>query len=305
MPASAFRVHPEVEDALAGGRPVVALESTLLAHGLPRPDNARVAQQLEETVRAEGAVPATVALLDGVVHVGLDSAGLEAVTTRPGVPKLGVRDLPVAVATGSSGATTVASTAHLAARAGVRVLATGGLGGVHREARVSWDESADLTTLARTGLVVVCAGVKSILDVPATLERMETLNIGVLGYRTSRFPGFYLADSGHALDWRVETPQAVASIARTRDLLGLSDSALVVANPLPEDEQLDPATHDAVLASGLRAAEEAGVTGKDVTPFLLEHFHTRTCGASLEVNVRIAVRNAHLAARIAGALCSG
>jgi pseudouridylate synthase len=296
-----LRVHPEVAEAVAAGHPVVALESTLLAHGLPRPDNARVADDLEAAVRSEGAVPATVAVLDGVAHVGLDADGRRAVTVRGDVVKAGVRDLPVVVARGGNGATTVASTAHLAARAGVRLFATGGLGGVHRQARASWDESADLTTLARTGVVVVCAGVKSILDVPATLERLETLNVGVLGYGTDRFPGFYLRDSGHGLPWRVDAPADVAAVMAARAGLGLDDTALVVANPLPADEQLDPDLHDRVLESGLRAVEKAGVSGKDVTPFLLDWFHRETAGASLEVNVRIVLANARLAARVAAA----
>ncbi|MGH8868458.1 MAG: pseudouridine-5'-phosphate glycosidase [Actinomycetes bacterium] len=302
---SALRVHPAVTAALEAGRPVVALESTLLAHGLPRPANARVAREVEDAVRAEGAVPATVAVLDGVARVGLDADGLQAVTGRDDVVKAGVRDLAVVVARGGNAATTVASTAYLARLAGVRVFATGGLGGVHREARTTWDESADLTTLARTGMVVVCAGVKSVLDVPATLERLETLNVGVLGYGTDRFPGFYLRDSGYAVTWRVDEPAEVAAVMYARDRLGLADSALLVANPLPADEQLDPDLHDTVLTSGLRAAGEAGVHGKDVTPFLLDHFHRETSGASLEVNIRIVRRNATLAARIAAAAVAG
>lgn len=201
---------------------------------------------------------------------------------------------------GRTGATTVASTAHLAARAGIRIFATGGLGGVHREARETWDESADLTTLSRTPVLVVCAGVKSILDVGATLERLETLNVTLLGYRTDRFPGFYLADSGFAVPWRVESAEDVAAIMAARARVG-HDGAIVVANPLPEEEQLDPALHDRVLAAGLEAAAEQGVRGKDTTPFLLDSFHRETGGASLEANVRLVRRNAALAARIAAA----
>jgi pseudouridylate synthase len=293
-------VHPEVQEALAAGRPVVALESTIISHGLPRPDNLRIAREIEAEVRGAGAVPATIAVVDGEVHVGLDDDALAAVATREDVDKCGVRDLAVVCARGGMGATTVAATAHLAARAGIGVFATGGLGGVHREARETWDESADLGWLARTPIVVVCAGVKSILDVGATLERLETLNVTLLGYGTDAFPGFYLADSGFRVPWRVESPEEVAAISRARASLG-HDGAIVVANPLAVEEQLDPALHGRVLAEGLAAAAAAGVRGKDTTPFLLDHFHRATGGASLAVNVLLVRRNAALAARIAAA----
>jgi pseudouridine-5'-phosphate glycosidase len=292
-------VHPEVAGALRAGRAVVALESTLIAHGLPAPDNLRVAREAEAAVRAAGAVPATIAVVGGEVRVGLDDAALEAIALGDGVVKAGVRDLAPAVARGADAATTVASTAHLSTRAGIAVFATGGLGGVHRGARESFDESADLTTLAQTGVVVVCAGAKSILDVAATLERLETLNVTVVGYRTDAFPGFYLADSGHPVPWRVESPEEVAALMRARDALGLGGRAIVVANPLPADEQLDPALHDRVLRESLDAAAAAGIAGRDVTPFLLERFHRETGGASLRANVRLVVRNAELAGRIA------
>jgi pseudouridine-5'-phosphate glycosidase len=244
-------------------------------------------------------VPATIAVVGGEVRVGLDAAALEAVALGESVIKAGVRDLAPAVARGVDAATTVASTAHLAARAGIRVFATGGLGGVHRGARETWDESSDLTTLATTAITVVCAGVKSILDVGATLERLETLNVTVVGYGTDAFPGFYLSDSGHPVAWRVEEPGEVAAIMRARDALGLQARAIVVANPLPADQQLNPVLHDRVLAEGLAAAEAAGVAGRDVTPFLLDRFHRGTGGASLEANVRLVLRNAALAGRIA------
>src|SRR3954454_16014320 len=204
------QVHPEVAEALAAGRPVVALESTIISHGLPRPDNYRIARQIEQAVRDGGAVPATIALVHGVPWIGLDDEALRVIAGTDGVAKVSVRDLATVAARGGLGATTVAATAHLAARAGIAVFATGGLGGVHRQARESWDESADLTTLSGTSITVVCAGTKSILDVPATLERLETLNVAVLGYRTDAFPGFYLADSGYPLDWRVESAAEVA-----------------------------------------------------------------------------------------------
>jgi pseudouridylate synthase len=296
-----MRVNDEVAEALAEGRPVVALESTIISHGLPRPDNLRVAREFEAEVRGGGAVPATIAVVDGQPRIGLDDAALEAVAMRDDVVKCGVRDLAVVCARGGMGATTVAATAHLAARAGVALFATGGLGGVHREARETWDESADLAWLSRTPIVVVCAGVKSILDIGATLERMETLNVTLLGYGTDAFPGFYLADSGFRVPWRVESPDEVAAIMRGRAAVG-HEGAIVVANPLEVEEQLDPQLHDRVLAGGLTAARAAGVTGKDMTPFLLDFFHRETRGASLDVNVRLVRRNATLAARIAAAL---
>jgi pseudouridine-5'-phosphate glycosidase len=294
------RVHPEVADALAGGRPVVALESTIIAHGLPRPDNLRIAREIEEAVRSHGAVPATIAVVGGEVNVGLDDDALETLANADDVAKCGVRDLAPAVAARVHGATTVAATSHLASLAGIRVFATGGLGGVHRGARDSFDESADLSTLARVGICVVCAGVKSILDIPATLERLETLNVTVLGYRTGTFPAFYLNDSGLPVSWRVETPAEAAAVLRQREALEVP-GAVVVANPLPEDEQVDPGLHDRVLREGLEAAARQRVVGRDVTPFLLERFHSQTGGESLRANVRLVLRNAALAAEIAGA----
>jgi pseudouridine-5'-phosphate glycosidase len=291
-------VHEEVRTALDEGRPVVALESTIIAHGLPRPDNLRVAREVEGVVRERGAVPATIAILGGEVRIGLDDAALEALADTDGVAKCGVRDLAPVVARRGDGATTVAATSHLAERAGIRVFATGGLGGVHRGARDSFDESADLGTLARVGICVVCAGVKSILDIPATLERLETLNVTVLGYRTDTFPAFYLTSSGLPVPWRVETPAEAAEVLRQRSALG-APGAVVVANPL--DEQLDPALHDRVLTEGLQAAAERGIAGRDVTPFLLDRFHTHTDGESLRANVRLVLRNAALAAEIAAA----
>jgi pseudouridine-5'-phosphate glycosidase len=290
----------DVAAALVAGHPVVALESTLLAHGLPRPDNRSAADDVEAAVRAGGAVPATIAVLDGVPHVGLTPGELDRVCADPDLAKLGIRDLPVAAALGLSGATTVSSTALLAASAGVGVFATGGLGGVHREAGDTFDESADLTALSRVSVVVVCAGVKSILDVPATLERLESLSVSVVGYRTTTFPGFYVADSGATLDWAVSGPEEAAAVfAGRRDLF---PGALVVANPLPADEQLDPALHDRVIAGALAAAEQAGVRGKAVTPFVLDHLHRASAGATLAVNIRLVLRNAELAGRIAAAL---
>ncbi len=295
-----LRVSDRVTDALRDGRPVVALESTLISHGLPRPRNHEVARQLEAQLEELGVVPATVGVVAGVPTVGLDAAGLEALALGDGVVKVAVRELPLAVAAGRDAATTVASTATLARLAGVRVFATGGLGGVHRCAAQTYDESADLPTLARTPVTVVCAGVKSVLDVPATLERLETLGVTVVGYATRRFPGFYVADSGHDLDWSVSSPQQVVDAMRAADALGQA-AAIVVANPVPVAEQLDPALHEAAMDSALRAAEAATVRGKDVTPFLLEHMQRITGGASLEANIAAVRHNVAVAARIATA----
>src|SRR3954470_12605941 len=261
-----MRIHDEVSEALADGRPVVALESTIISHGLPRPRNLEVAREFEAAVRAEGAVPATIALVGGEVRVGLDDAALEAIASADDVVKCGVRDLAPAAARGADGATTVAATSVLAVHAGIGTFATGGLGGVHRDARESWDESADLLALARTPITVVAAGVKSILDVGATLERLETLGVAVAGWRTDRFPGFYLADGGFDLDWRVEGAKEVAAAMAAADELGVH-SALLVANPIAAERQLDPAEHERVLAEGLELARAQGVTGKAVTPF--------------------------------------
>ncbi|MEU5113891.1 pseudouridine-5'-phosphate glycosidase [Streptomyces longwoodensis] len=294
-------VSEEVREAVDARRPVVALESTIIAHGLPRPRNLQVALELEAAVRAEGAVPATIAVLDGRPHIGLDEKQVERIANEDGIRKLGHRDLPLAVAAGASGATTVSATALLAARAGIRVFATGGLGGVHREWTVTQDESADLGLLARTRITVVCAGVKSILDVPATLQRLETLGVAVAGYGTDRFPGFYLSDSGHPVDWTLETPHQVAEVMRAQDAVGAPESALIVANPVPEHEQLDPELHARVLAEALRACAAEGVTGQAVTPFLLDHLVRQTDGASLEANLAAVRGNVRLAARIAAA----
>ncbi|WP_055702974.1 MULTISPECIES: pseudouridine-5'-phosphate glycosidase [Streptomyces] len=294
-------VSDEVQTAVAERRPVVALESTIIAHGLPRPRNLQVAQELEALVREEGAVPATIAVLDGRPHVGLEKDQLGRVAHDDGVRKLGHRDLPLAVAAGASGATTVSATALLAARAGLRVFATGGLGGVHRQWTVTQDESADLGLLARTRITLVCAGVKSILDVAATLERLETLGVPVAGFGTDRFPGFYLADSGHPVDWTLRTPGEVAEVMRAQDALDGSDAALILANPVPHAEQLDPALHARVLADALEACEERGITGQAITPFLLDELVRRTDGASLEANLAAVRGNVRLAARVATA----
>ena len=292
-------VHDEVRDALADGRAVVALESTIISHGLPRPDNARLAREFEQAVRDGGAVPATVAVVDGQARVGLDDSALDRLANDEDAVKVSVRELAAVAVRGGVGSTTVASTAHLAAAAGITVFATGGLGGVHRGAQDTFDESADLTTLSRTGVLVVCAGVKSILDVGATLERLETLGVGVLGYRTDRFPGFYLADSGHDAGWRVETPAEVAAILAARSGVGTTGLGLVLGNPIAADDELDRDLHDRLLTSGLEAADRDGVHGKDVTPYLLDWFHRESKGESLRANVALVRSNARLAAEVA------
>jgi pseudouridine-5'-phosphate glycosidase len=304
-PASVGSVHlnREVAHALRAGKPVVALESTIIAHGLPRPRNLEVAHELEEVVRAQGACPATIAVLDGTPHVGLDPDQLARVAMDPALRKFGRRDLPVALALGESGATTVSATAWLAAAAGIRVFSTGGLGGVHRGFAESLDESADLDVLSRTPIAVVSAGVKSILDIPATLERLETLSVTVVGFATSDFPGFYLHSSGHALDWTVNTPAEVVRIMRHQDALGIA-SALLVANPVPKAEQLDPDLHDRALGEALAAAEREGVTGQRLTPYLLASLVSATGGAALEANLAAVRGNVRLGAAIAAAFCS-
>jgi pseudouridine-5'-phosphate glycosidase len=292
-------IYPEVAEALAARRPVVALESTIISHGLPHPDNLRIAREIEAAVRDAGAVPATIAVVDGTPRIGLDDAALGSIASDADVAKVSVRDLAIVGGLGRSGATTVAATAHLAARAGIRVFATGGLGGVHRGARETWDESADLPTIARTPVLVVCAGVKSILDVAATLERLETLNVAVAGYRTDRFPGFYLRDSGQPVGWRLDEPAQVAAVLRAQDDFGTARFGLILANPIDVADELDRALHDRTLSAGLAAATAAGIRGKDVTPFLLDFFHRETRGASLAANVALVLSNARLAAEVA------
>jgi pseudouridine-5'-phosphate glycosidase len=291
-------VAEEVSDALSSGRGVVALESTIISHGLPTDAAASTARRIEAAVRRSGAVPATVAVLDGAVRVGLDDDALTRVAEEPDVVKASTRDLGPVLARKLTGATTVAATSYVAHRAGIRLFATGGLGGVHRGARTSWDESADLDALARVPLGVVCAGVKSILDVPATLERLESLSVTVLGYGVDRFPGFYVRDSGSPVPWRVESPEDVAEVLSQREALG-QGQAVVVAQPVPAADEMAADLHARTLREGLAAAEAAGVAGKDVTPFLLGWFHEHTGGASLRANVALVLENAELAGRIA------
>jgi len=292
-------VSPEVAVALDEKRPVVALESTIISHGLPRPRNREAALEFEQILRDRGVVPATVAVIDGIPTVGLDEAGLATIADVD-IAKASVRDLPILLSKGLSGATTVAATAHIAARAGIRVFATGGLGGVHREASETFDESADLSTLANINITVVSAGVKSVLDIAATLERLETFSVPVIGYGTTAFPAFWLTESGYSLDWSASDAAEVASIMRAHDDTS-NGQGIVVANPIPRDQQWDPEEHDRVLADAFVAAERAGVRGKAVTPFLLGFIVEASGGRSLEVNLDLARNNIRVAADIATA----
>ncbi len=298
--SSLVEISPKVSEALAAGAPVVALESTIISHGLPRPGNLAAAREFEAILTSQGVTPATIALIDGVPKVGLSSDDLERIAADESVVKVSSRDIGIAMARKVTGGTTVAATSVLAARAGVRVFATGGLGGVHRGATESFDESADLTVLSRTPITVVSAGVKAILDIPATLERLETLSVAVVGYRTSRFPAFWLSDSGCDLDWRADTPEEIADIMAARAAFG-EQAALLVANPLAPADQLDPQVFGDALADALAAAASSGVRGQAVTPFLLDRIQEVTGGTSVAVNLTIARGNVSLAGQIARA----
>jgi pseudouridine-5'-phosphate glycosidase len=299
-PALSLVLSDEVSDAIASGRGVVALESTIISHGLPTETSARTAREIEAAVRRAGAVPATVAVVDGAVRVGLTDDALVRVAEEDGVVKTSVRDLGPVLAKGLTGATTVAATSYVAHLAGIEVFATGGLGGVHRGARDTWDESADLAALAAAPVTVVCAGVKSILDTAATLERLESLSVPVLGYRTDALPGFYVRDAGLPVPWRVDSAAEVAAVMRARAALRLPQG-LVVAQPVAAADEMDRDLHDRTLAEGLAEVGRRGVVGKDVTPFLLAWFHEHTGGASLAANVALVLANAELAAAIATA----
>ncbi|NBP21926.1 MAG: pseudouridine-5'-phosphate glycosidase [Actinobacteria bacterium] len=295
-----IKYSASVARALKDKSPVVALESTIITHGLPRPKNLEVALEVEQIVTDAGATPATIAIIDGQIHIGLEPDQLTQIANDENILKASIRDLAIISTQKKSAATTVAATSHIANMAGISLFATGGLGGVHREAWQSWDESADLLALANTPILIVCSGAKSILDVSATLERLETLSVPILGYKTNRFPGFYLTDSGFDLEHRADTPQDIAQIWRARGDVATNNSALIVANPV--GNQMDKALHDQILFDGLAKAKTAGIIGKAVTPFLLEYFHSNSKGESLRVNVEIIKANAALAAQIAVAL---
>lgn len=295
--SSLLQLGEEVSDALRGGRAVVALESTVISHGLPRPTNLETARRLEQAVRDGGAVPATVAVLGGRLRVGLDERQLERLAFTDGVRKMSRRDLAVGVARGWDGATTVATTLWVASRAGLKVFATGGIGGVHRGTLP--DVSADLPELARTPMTVVCSGAKSVLDLPATREWLETNGVCLIGYGVDELPAFYTRRSGLAVDVRCDAPREVASVARARDALRL-EGALVVAVPVPAEFEVDAGLMEESLAEAISEAGRGSVTGRELTPFLLSHLAARTDGATLRANVALLENNARVAAEIAG-----
>lgn len=294
-------ISPEVRAALDAGAPVVALESTIISHGFPYPANLECALEAERVAREGGAVPATVALIGGTIRVGLDLEAIEHLATTAGIPKASRRDLATLVAGGSDGATTVAATMMVAAMAGIRVFATGGIGGVHRGAETSFDISADLEELARTDVAVVCAGAKSVLDLGLTLEYLETHGVPVLGYRTDGFPAFYTRTSGFGVDARMESAEEIAAVLRARRELGI-EGGVVIANPIPPEYELPHTRIDSVIETALAEAAEQGVRGKAVTPFLLGRIHALTGGESEAANKELVYANVRLAAKIAGAL---
>ena len=297
---STVRLSAEVSQALEAGRPVVALESTIIAHGLPRPANLEAAKVFEALCRDRGVTPATIAIVNGVPCAGLDDAALDAIANDDATLKASVRDIPHVIATRATGATTVASTAYLAAKAGIRVFATGGLGGVHRGANESFDESADLTVLASSPVAVVSAGVKSVLDIGATLERLETLSVPVVGYGTDVFPSFWLPRSEFGLDWRADSAAEVAGLMASTWELGLS-SGILVANPVPEAQAWNREDHDRIVQLAFDQAEREGIRGKEVTPFLLDFIQRESKGESLRVNLDVVRNNIRVACDIATA----
>lgn len=293
---------PDVAAALADGRPVVALESTIISHGMPNPRNVQTALAVEQTVRDNGATPATIAILGGRLKVGLSENEINNLGERgQAVIKTSRRDLPFVVARGEDGATTVAATMIIAAMAGINVFATGGIGGVHRGVEDTLDISADLEELARTNVAVVCAGVKSVLDIGRTLEYLETRGVPVIGYQTDELPAFYTASSGYAVDYRVDSAAEVAAAMRIKRELGL-DGGMVIANPIPAEHALANSEIDKYIDEAIAEMNAQGVTGKDTTPFLLARIAERTEGRSLEANVQLVLNNARLAADIAAAL---
>jgi len=301
MSEPVIHVAKEVQDAVRENRPVVALESTIFTHGLPRPRNLEVALEAEAGLRAQGVTPATIGVFNGVPTVGLSTEQITMLSNTDDIAKVSLRDLPVVRALGKHGGTTVAATAFLAHHAGVRVFSTGGLGGVHHGAAETFDESADMTTLAQIPILVISAGVKSILDIPATLERFETLNIPVIGYGTTHYPGFYVTDSGFTIGYSVDTPDEIAAIVNARDDLGLPQSVLL-ANPVAADKQLPPEQLDDILTRAWAEAEKQGITGNASTPFLLDFIQRDTKGVSLDVNVEVYRGNVTLGGLVATAL---
>lgn len=300
--SSYLDIDPEVSAALRNGQAVVALESTIISHGMPYPDNVETAIRVEQTVRDGGAVPATIAIIGGRLKAGLTGDEIRSLGERgQAVTKTSRRDLPFVVSRGEDGATTVAASMIVAAMAGIRVFATGGIGGVHRGVEQTMDISADLEELARTAVAVVCSGIKSVLDIGRTLEYLETQGVPVVGYGTDRLPAFFTPSSGFPVDYRADTPADVAAALRTKQQLGLS-GGVVIANPIPAEHALDGDEIDAVIADAIKDMEQLGITGKDTTPFLLGKIAERTEGRSLRANIELVVNNARLAAEIAGAL---
>ncbi|WP_299373202.1 pseudouridine-5'-phosphate glycosidase [uncultured Kiloniella sp.] len=293
-----LNIAPEVANALAEGKAVVALESTIIAHGMPYPKNVETAREVEDLIRDQGAVPATIAVLDGVIRIGLDEAALEKLGKAENVAKLSRRDLPLIVAQKGDGATTVAATMICAALAGISVFATGGIGGVHRGAENDFDISADLEELAKTPVAVVCAGAKSILDLPKTLEFLETRGVPVVGYQTNKFPAFYCRDSGLDAPLTADSASEIAGMLAVQQDLGYQGGA-VIANPIPESHAMDRSEMDSVIESALNSATKDGIFGKAITPYLLGKIVELTKGRSLESNIALVKNNAVLAANIA------
>ena len=296
-----LEIAPEVAHALAAGLPVVALESTIITHGMPYPQNVETARAVEDRIRAEGAVPATIAVLKGRIKVGLDAATLEALVADPDCVKASGRDLAVAMVSGRSAGTTVSSTMLIAARAGIRVFATGGIGGVHRGAEETFDISADLTELGATEVAVVCAGVKSILDIPKTLEYLETMRVPVIAHGTDAFPAFFARDSGLPADHRLDSPDQIAAAISAHLSLG-TGTGLLIANPVPAAEAIPATEIDGIITEAVAEAARLGISRKAVTPFLLDHITRATGGRSLAANIALVMNNATLAARISIAL---
>jgi pseudouridine-5'-phosphate glycosidase len=296
-----LQLTDEVRTALAEGRPVVALESTIISHGMPYPDNVAMAREVEQIIREHEVTPATIAVLDGAPRIGLDEAGLELLAKgQQSIRKVSIRDLPYVVARKEHGATTVAATMRLAALAGIRVFTTGGLGGVHRGAAATMDVSADLTELSLTDVTVISAGVKSILDIGLTLEKLETLGVPVVGYRTDDFPAFYTRTSGYAVPLRVDSAEEIAALMRAKDELSIA-GGISVANPIPADDEIPHEQIDAIIDQALGDLDERGITGKDTTPYLLGRIVEITGGASLRANIALVKNNAHLGAEVAAA----
>lgn len=298
-----MRIGAAVQDALSKNEPVLALESTIITHGLPRPRNVDVALETEAQLREMGVCPATIGVVRGEPVVGLTEDEIRELAADDNIIKVSTRDLPIAAAKQLNGGTTVAATAFLAHKAGVKVFSTGGLGGVHRGAAETFDESADLIALATTPIVVISAGVKSILDIGATLERLETLGVPVVGYKTTAYPGFFVSDSGFEIEYQVETPAEIATMVASRDELEIP-STILVANPVDAAKELDPQLHKKILAESLARADAQGIHGHDVTPFLLEDIRKATGNASLEVNLAVYRGNVALGAQIAQAIAS-